>query len=288
MLTNLQTLRDENIHIDEGITFFLNWKYEPLQLNDTMTIDDVIERATYSQASSIYPVFQKDGKPYVLATFHSHKQGKESFGFGFSCFEEVATYYGQFAQQAKDAEHIVVPTSFVFGANEYWKHLHGLIPYIGGHLIERESTEDLKESLLTYLHQLGDAMQEFGSYINMDLNYGNLLSDGALHVIDFVLAKEHERPTGLWNERNDTRYWSPELYSGGIITQKTTVYSAGLIVREMLGKTMGGPLLRPYESAHLSLLWEQNKEWIQASIEEDPENRPSLQELSEHLQTMEY
>ncbi len=170
----------------------------------------------------------------------------------------------------------------------------------GGNLIDRLSSGSLEEAeVVNFARQLADALaysHERG-IIHRDIKPGNILftEDSTPVLTDFGIAKSTSNDqvslTKVGGVMGSLRYMAPEQARGMTVTDRTDVYSFGLVIYEMLTGGLPTKALVDSEAEDLvrsSLLGNRKDlvELVCGCLQLSPEQRPSAEECLEQLNSI--
>ncbi|GHV13128.1 hypothetical protein AGMMS49938_07120 [Fibrobacterales bacterium] len=199
--------------------------------------------------------------------------------------EESGKRFESEAQAMKEFSHSNLVTIFDYGHHEEYdkKQVYLAMTFVDGkplsELLKERGKLSLKEvksiawqvaSGLRYSHERG--------VIHRDIKPSNIMvkSDGSVFVIDFgiSLSLDSQRHTQAGMTMGTPEYMSPEQCQNKNITNKSDIYSLGIVIYEMLS---GDP---PFSGgASLAILNKHLKEKPAPLHEKNPSVLPSLEKI---------
>ncbi|MBN1175046.1 hypothetical protein JXA48_00210 [Candidatus Woesearchaeota archaeon] len=245
----------------------------------------LISTSNQTQSSAI-PVFLIDGKKHIPVVFGKEFDGKHFFDFGFESYDSFFKLIEKFSKT--NFKRVANPSYLetIFDEpleNRFSRTLYGLIPFIDGQNLDvfkfNKSNEDIQKTF----YEIALASQELSDndFINLDIHKGNIIKTvDSVVLVDSCLVPVYFRSRGDHiSDRNLYSHYSPEVCYGGLITEKSQIYSVGATFRNIISSEFDVF----YET---SSLWKKNRKIIASCLAKKPSKRPSSKELVGLLESL--
>jgi len=144
------------------------------------------------------------------------------------------------AQAAGRLNHRNIVSVYQFGEDESCAYI--VMEYVPGHSLSeylRRPERLTKDEVLCLMHQLLDALHyaHESGVVHRDIKPANLMvdRDGRLRITDFGIARiESSQVTRVDAVVGSPGYMAPEQYTGGALDRRVDVFSAGVLLYQML------------------------------------------------------
>ena len=239
---------------------------------------DILKLSSNSQ-DSVVPVFLMGQKRYIPVEFGREFDGKYFFDSSFDSYDDFFDLVKRFSDT--DFKRVTSPVKLETVVlepmeNRFSKVLFGLVPLIDGPDLDAYSFNRSEVDIQATFYDVALAGKELSDngFIDLDIHQGNVVkSTESIFLVDPCLVKVYFRSKGdHLSDRNLYSHYSPEVRYGGLITEKSQVYSIGATLRNILSSEFGVF----YEN---SSLWKKNGSIIDACTSQKPSKRPSSDEL---------
>lgn len=265
----------------EKIIGVLDWKNDFYEASYSR----LLSTSNQTQATAI-PVFLIDNKKYIPVEFGKEFDGKHFFDLGFSSYDDFVNLIEKFSKT--DFKRVANPCCLDTIRDEplenrFSRTLYGLVPFIEGVDLQIYKFNKSNSDIQKTFYEIALASKELSDndFINLDIHKGNIVKNSnSIHLIDPCLVPSYFRSRGNHiSDRSLHTHYSPEVCYGGLITDKSQVYSVGSTFNNILHSEFG----TFYED---SLLWKKNKKIIKSCTAKNPSKRPSSKELVSMLESV--
>ncbi len=160
------------------------------------------------------------------------------------------------AQAAGRLNHRNIVSVYQFGEDEDCAYI--VMEYVHGHSLGeylRRPGRMAKADVLCLMFQLLDALHyaHESGVVHRDIKPANLMvdRDGRLKITDFGIARtESSQATRVNTVIGSPGYMAPEQYTGGVVDRRVDVFSAGVLLYQMLAGS------RPFSGADETIMYQ--------------------------------